>query len=247
MIRFTNYKFAFWLICCQLNFIVGISYLSAQNTTQEKAIHTAYTQDKISGTQTQLEKLNRELDVAFKTIDNPFNRYWLSYGLYNQALLAGIQEDENKAESLVDRSIELLNPLRKDAESLALLSLAQGYSTQFKGYFALMRIGRNAVLNAQQAAVLNPKSLRANLAVAINDFYTPKTFGGGKLTLEYLNNAMKATTLKPQDSLPNWGKPNVYELLVKYYRKNKQFNIAQDYLNQGLEEFPASELLQGLK
>jgi hypothetical protein len=110
-----------------------------------------------------------------------------------------------------------------------------------------MRIGRNAVLNAQQAAVLNPKSLRANLAVAINDFYTPKTFGGGKLTLEYLNNAMKATTPKPQDSLPNWGKPNVYELLVKYYRKNKQFNIAQDYLNQGLEEFPASELLQGLK
>ena len=46
--------------------------------------------------------------------DNTFNRYWLSYGLYNQALLAGIQEDEDRAEFLIDRAIELLNPFKDD-------------------------------------------------------------------------------------------------------------------------------------
>jgi hypothetical protein len=242
-----NYKWSPWVSLIVFTFLFGINNLRAQRGNPETVIQNGYLHGKRQGTQIQLELINQELDSIFEITGNTFNRYWLSYGLYNQALLAGIQEDDDKAEILVDRAIELLNPLKDDAESLALLSLEQGYSTQFKSYISLISIGRNAVLNAKRAAELNPRSLRANLALATNDFYTPKVFGGGKLTLQYLNNAIKELNTKPSDSLPTWGMPSVYELFYKYYIKNENESLAKYYLNQGLKEFPESKLLQGLK
>ena len=247
MILLVNYKLSFWIGLIQLYFVLGFTNLIAQNTTPETTIQNGYLQDKNQGSQTKLEHVNRELDSVYKSQDNIFNRYWLSYGLYNQALIAGLQKKDQQAVTLVDCAIELLTPLKEDAESLALLSLEQGYSTQFKGYLAMIRIGGNAVLNAQRAVAINPNSLRANLAIAINDFYTPKAFGGGKIALEYLNKAMEGLTIYPEDSLPRWGKPNVYELLIKYHKKKEQDSIALEYLTQALNEFPDSQLLQGMK
>ena len=242
-----KYQSPFWLLLIQTILLFGLKNLNAQNITPEKAISIAYNKDEKTGNQIQLERINQKLENIFKATDNTFNRYWLSYGLYNQALLAGIQKNEVRAEFLIDRAIELLNPLKEDSESLALLSLEQGYSTQFKGFFSTMSIGRNALLNALIAAELNPNSLRANFAVAINDFYTPKIFGGGKLTLQYLKKALKEENRDSLDSLPKWGKPSVYELLFKYHKKIKKDSIAQSFLRKGLMEFPESELLKGLK
>ena len=242
----SKYRSPFWLLLVQTFLLFGLKNLAAQNITPEKAIHIAYKKDEKTGNQIQLERINKELQNIFETTDNTFNRYWLSYGLYNQALLAGIQEDEDRAEFLIDRAIELLNPFKDDGESLALLSLEQGYSTQYKGFFSLMSIGRNAVLNALLAIELSPNSLRANFAVAINDFYTPKVFGGGRLTLKYLKKALKDENINSLDSLPKWGKPSVYELLFKYHKKIKKDSIAQSFLSKGLVEFPESELLKSL-
>ena len=242
-----KYKSHFWLLLVQTILLFGLNNLNAQNITPEKAISTAYNKDEKTGNQIHLESINQELENIFKSTDNTFNRYWLSYGLYNQALLAGIQENDVRAEFLIDRAIELLNPLKEDSESLALLSLEQGYSTQFKGFFSTMSMGRNALLNALLAAELSPNSLRANFAVAINDFYTPKIFGGGKLTLQYLKKALKEENVDSSDSLPKWGKPSVYELLFKYHKEIKKDSTAQSFLRKGLMEFPESELLKGLK
>jgi len=242
-----KYKSPFWLLLVQTILLFGLKNLNAQNITPEKAISIAYNKDEKTGNQNRLERTNQELENIFKATDNTFNRYWLSYGLYNQALLAGIQENQVQAEFLIDRAIELLNPLKDDGESLALLSLEQGYSTQFKGFFSTMSIGRNAVLNALLASELSPNSLRANFAVAINDFYTPKIFGGGKLTLQYLKKALKEENIDSLDSLPKWGKPSVYELLFKYHKKIKKDSTAKSFLKKGLMEFPESELLKGLK
>ena len=242
-----KYKSPFWLLLVQTILLFGLKNLNAQNITPEKAISIAYNKDEKTGNQNRLERTNQELENIFKATDNTFNRYWLSYGLYNQALLAGIQENDIRAEFLIDRAIELLNPLKEDSESLALLSLEQGYSTQFKGFFSTMSIGRNALLNALIAAELNPNSLRANFAVAINDFYTPKIFGGGKLTLQYLKKALKEENVDSSDSLPKWGKPSVYELLFKYHKEIKKDSTAQSFLRKGLMEFPENELLKGLK
>ena len=230
-----------------LLFLLCFSPVLGQNPTPEAAIQLAFQQSKTQQTQSPLVKHNTMLEQTFEKEDNNFNRYWLSYGLYNQALIADRLEDKKAAEELIDRAIELLKPLEEDAESQALLALQLGYSTRFKSYWSMMSLGRAAYQRAERAVALAPTNMRTNLALAINDFYTPKVFGGGKKVETHLKKALQAPNPSASVTTPTWGKPNVYELLVKYYQKNKQQTQAQNFLNQGLSEFPNSELLLSLK
>lgn len=230
-----------------LLFLLCFSPVLGQNPTPEAAIQLAFQQSKTQQTQSPLVKHNTMLEQTFEKEDNNFNRYWLSYGLYNQALIADRLEDKKAAEELIDRAIELLKPLEEDAESQALLALQLGYSTRFKSYWSMMSLGRAAYQRAERAVALAPTNMRTNLALAINDFYTPKVFGGGKKVETHLKKALQAPNPSASVTTPTWGKPNVYELLVKYYQKNKQQTQAQNFLNQGLNEFPNSELLLSLK
>lgn len=229
-----------------LLFLLCFSPVLGQNPTPEAAIQLAFQQSKTQQTQSPLVKHNTMLEQTFEKEDNNFNRYWLSYGLYNQALIADRLEDKKAAEELIDRAIELLKPLEEDAESQALLALQLGYSTRFKSYWSMMSLGRAAYHRAERAVALAPTNMRTNLALAINDFYTPKVFGGGKKVETHLKKALQAPNPSASVTTPTWGKPNVYELLVKYYQKNKQQTQAQNFLNQGLNEFPNSELLLSL-
>ena len=230
-----------------LLFLLCFTPVLGQNPTPEAAIQLAFQQSKTQQTQSPLVKHNTMLEQTFEKEDNNFNRYWLSYGLYNQALIADRLEDKKAAEELIDRAIELLKPLEEDAESQALLALQLGYSTRFKSYWSMMSLGRAAYHRAERAVALAPTNMRTNLALAINDFYTPKVFGGGKKVETHLKKALQAPNPSASVTTPTWGKPNVYELLVKYYQKNKQQTQAQNFLNQGLSEFPNSELLLSLK
>lgn len=230
-----------------LVFLLCFSPVLGQNPTPEAAIQLAFQQSKTQQTQSPLVKHNTMLEQTFEKEDNNFNRYWLSYGLYNQALIADRLEDMKAAEELIDRAIELLKPLEEDAESQALLALQLGYSTRFKSYWSMISLGRAAYQRAERAVALAPTNMRTNLALAINDFYTPKVFGGGKKVETHLKKALQAPNPSASVTTPTWGKPNVYELLVKYYQKNKQQTQAQNFLNQGLNEFPNSELLLSLK
>ena len=223
---------------------LGLANVQAQTSTTEAAIHKAYVLDKTQGNQSQLKNINQNLEKTFNQQDTNSNRYWLSYGLYNQALIADFQNDKKLAESLIDRAIALLKSLENDAEAQALMAIQMGYSIRFKSYWAMMNLGRKASFHANRAVELNPNSIRTNLAVAINDFYTPKAFGGGKRVENSLKKALEVT---PSKGSPTWGKVLVYELLVKHYRKLKHDQIAQDYLSHGLAEFPESELLLELK
>lgn len=230
-----------------LAFLMWFTPVLGQVSTPEVAIQLAFHQSKTQAVQDPLIQRNNALDKAFQEEDTNFNRYWLSYGLYNQALIADRLEDKKAAEELIDQAIELLNPLEEDPESQALLALQLGFSTRFKSYWSMISLGRNAYQRAERAVALAPTNMRTNLALAINDFYTPKVFGGGKKVETHLIKALQATSPSASDTSPTWGKPNVYELLFKYYQKNEQQTKAQNYLNQGLSEFPDSELLLSLK
>ena len=110
-----------------------------------------------------------------------------------------------------------------------------------------MKLGRDSRFHAERALDLNPKNLRANLAFAINDFYTPKVFGGGKKVEQFLKMAIELPKDSNTESFPTWGKEQVYELLIKYYLQNKDSIIAKDYVDKGLLEFPKSQLLLSFK
>ena len=230
-----------------LVFLLWFIPVLGQVPTPEAAIQLAFQQSKTQAVQDPLIQRNNALNKAFQEEDNNFNRYWLSYGLYNQALIADRLEDKKAAEELIDRAIELLNPLEEDPESQALLALQLGYSTRFKSYWSMISLGRNAYQRAERAVALAPTNMRTNLALAINDFYTPKVFGRGKKVETHLKKALQAPNPSASVTSPTWGKPNVYELLVKYYQKNKQQTQAQNFLDQGLREFPNSELLLSFK
>lgn len=230
-----------------LLFLFSFSLSRGQTPSPEEALTRAFSHSKTQKAQTPLQEVTASLEKAFQKEDNRFNRYWLSFGLYYQALFADSLEDIATAENLIDRAISLLKPLANDAESQALLSLQLGYSTRFKSYWSMISLGRAAYMHAEKAVALAPDNLRANLALALTDFYTPKMFGGGKKVVPHLTKALQAPSPEASSQLPRWGKPMVYELLVKYYQKNDQDLTAQNYLNQGLSEFPESELLLSLQ
>lgn len=221
--------------------------LNGQNITPEADINRAYEESKKQSMQNPLQEVNIDLEKAYQSEDNTYNRYWFSYGLYNQSLIADGLGDSAAAEQMIDRAIELLKPLKEDAESQALLALELGYSTRFKSYWSMISLGRNAYRCAERAVLLDPDNLRTNLALAINDFFTPKIFGGGKKVERHLKKALQAPISQVSELVPNWGKPNVYELLVKYYRKNNKQAQAQEALKNGLFEFPQNALLLALK
>lgn len=230
-----------------LFYLLWLTPFFGQYATPETAIKKAFQESQLQKTQTPLQALNITLEKACQSEYNSFNRYWYSYGLYNQALIADELDDKEAAEQLVDRAIELLESLREDAESQALLALELGYSTRFKSYWSMISLGRNAYQRAELAVALAPANLRTNLSLAITDFFTPKVFGGGKKVESLLLSALHAPRPSASDITPQWGKPNVYELFVKYYRKNNQPSKAQKYLNEGLREFPKNKLLLALK
>ena len=146
-----------------LLFLLWFTPVLGQNPTPEAAIQLAFQQSKTQQTQSPLVKHNTMLEQTFEKEDNNFNRYWLSYGLYNQALIADRLEDKKAAEELIDRAIELLKPLEEDAESQALLALQLGYSTRFKSYWSMMSLGRAAYHRAERAVALAPTKDRKSV------------------------------------------------------------------------------------
>jgi tetratricopeptide (TPR) repeat protein len=102
--------------------------------------------------------------------------------------------------------------------------------------------------NAKKAIELNPKNIRAYLALGIYDYYTPKMYGGMKITEENLKKAVALTEkIDPNPFAPDWGKADAYLYLVKFYNYEKKFDDAKKYLDEGLKLFPNFELLKKMK
>ena len=111
----------------------------------------------------------------------------------------------------------------------------------------MMNLGQDSKEYAKKALETNANNLRAYYALALNNFYTPKVFGGGSEVEFYLKKALSLTETTKTENKPSWGKESVYELLIKHYQKEEKGSFATKYLIEGLELFPYSKLLKGLK
>lgn len=233
------------LLCISLT---GISPQNQEKKSLQYAIEQAFTTCITTKSDQPLEEMVTALTSAFEQEDTISTRYWLSYAYYYQALFAGeINKNEKRAEPLIDTATSLLKPSNTDSESLALLSLQTGYSIRFKSYFSMMNLGQDSKEYAKKALEINANNLRAYYALALNNFYTPKVFGGGSEVEFYLKKALSLTETTKTENQPSWGKESVYELLIKHYQKEEKGNLATKYLTEGLELFPDSKLLKGLK
>ena len=237
-------KLIFLLLC------ISLKVISPQNQEKKSLqylLEEAFTTCITTKSDQPLEEMVTILTSDLEQEDTISTRYWLSYAYYYQALFTGeINKNEKSAERLVDIAISLLKPSDKDSESLALLSLQTGYSIRFKSYFSMMNLGQDSKEYAKRALETNANNLRAYYAIALNNFYTPKIFGGGSDVEFYLKKALSLTETTKDENQPSWGKESVYELLVKHYQKEEKGSLANKYLTEGLELYPDSKLLKVL-
>jgi pentatricopeptide repeat protein len=94
---------------------------------------------------------------------------------------------------------------------------------------------------------IDATNIRGYYVFANNDFYTPEKYGGGKEAEEYL---LKAIALPAQniknEYLPSWGMEESYEILIRLYIQNENWDLAKKYFQEGIGDFPESYAINQL-
>jgi len=213
----------------------------------QDSIYQCFVTCLITANDDPLQRMQSKLTTIHKTNPSHIVTYWRAYTQYYLAIFLSQQNEKDAAEQAIDTGITWLdNNESKNAEDHALLALMKGFSIQFKGMRSVF-ISSEIKSHIKKAISLDPENIRVLFVAGNNDFYTPKLFGGGKNTESYLRKAIHASDQKlPNPYLPSWGKKKAYELLVKYYAKEKDWPKAKSALQDALSLFPEDYTLQKL-
>ncbi|GAA4009908.1 hypothetical protein GCM10022408_22600 [Hymenobacter fastidiosus] len=192
-----------------------------------------------------LQQLARALDELRAKKPNPYLSYWGAFAQYHLYFRAG--QHKQQAEAALQKGMALLEDLpAKTAEHYALLSLLQGLNLEFASFLTVAFKAGTVKENAEKAVALAPDNLRARYARGINDYYTPKQYGGGKVAIEHFKKAIAAPD-KPDANpyAPNWGKPDAYWYLAQAYKAAGQTEQARTTATEGLSKYPQHSKLKG--
>ncbi|BDD12302.1 hypothetical protein FUAX_47340 (plasmid) [Fulvitalea axinellae] len=175
--------------------------------------------------------------------------YWYAYALYRRAITEMAVKNEKRTEKLNDQAIELMEGIkRKSSEDYALLATVTNYSLAFTSFFSAPFKSKKAVNYADDALALDKENLRAYLMKGVNDFYTPKRFGGGKHTVEYLE---KAISLPDKSATgpyaPTWGKSEAYWYLIRFYWKEGEKKKAKEAVTKASGLYPNDVLIRNMR
>lgn len=243
--------FTFVLIILFVNFNASAEvYQSVDDSVlynvQEK-IYSAFLNSFEKQSMDGLETIEQQL----QNIDeqNKIVNYWIAYTNYYQSIYQITMGNKKGSEKSINEGIDELKKIKnKSSDDYALLSMLQGFSTQFSSGSQTAKIGYKAKENAQKAIEMDKKNVRAWYVAASNNAYAPKAFGGGTKVEEYLK---KALALEEQNInnpyLPTWGKKEAYRLLVGFYMKQERYKDAKKVLSEGLEKYPDNYMLNQYK
>lgn len=211
-------------------------------------IYNAFVNKLISPENDELNQLSNELEQLYITNDQNLILYWQSYLQFYSSVYYLKQSNKKAAEKEIDKGINCLKNMKnKNSEDYALLSMLQGFSIQFKAARAMF-IGPETKENAKKAMALDSANLRAYYVYASNDFYTPKKYGGGKEAEKHLLKAISLPDQKVKNEyLPNWGKEESYEMLIRIYIKKEKWDLARKYFHEGIKEYPDSYTIHQLE
>lgn len=193
-----------------------------------------------------LQLMAKALTELQTTKPNAYLSYWSAYTQYHLYFRA-VQNKAQAEEHLVKGIALLEDAPAKTAEHYALLSLLQGLNLQYANFLTVVFKANTAKDNAEKAVALAPDNLRAHYAKGVNDFHTPKQYGGGKVAVAHLKKAIAAPEKPdPNPYAPNWGKADAYCYLAQAYQAAGQLDLARKYATEGLSKYPNHGRLKGL-
>ncbi len=201
-----------------------------------KAFDLAFAEKDPSG----LDKIKNNLDALSQKRNLRILTYWKAYWGYYKAIYFYANKQEKESEALVDEYIKSLETIEnKTAEDYALLALIRGFSIQFKSFIRAPFISSKAASDLKKATELDPENPRVFYVKASSDFYTPKTFGGGKKTEELLTKALALPAQKISNAtLPSWGHEEAYEMLLRYYIREGMKEKALKIYSEASTKYP---------
>ncbi len=213
----------------------------------QNKIYKAFVQSIILQNNKPLVELSNKLENLYKNNSQNLILYWQSYLQFYSSIYYLKNDDKKTAEKEIDKGIDWMeNMNRKNSEDYALLAMLQGFGIQFKGMRAMFIAG-DTKKNVKTAIALDSANLRAYYVYANNDFYTPEKYGGGKEVEKYLLKALSLPSQKIKNNyLPSWGKEESYELLIRFYIRTENYNLAKKYFRQAITKYPDSYLLNKL-
>ncbi len=193
---------------------------------KEKKVY--YLDDKIS----EIDK-DDKMKKSYKT-------YWKTYLYYYKSLFyKNSLSKDDEASKYIDLAIFEIENNLKTTEDYALYATCLSFSIQFANMTQLSRISSKVEENANKALELNNKNIRAYLVLASHNFYTPKMFGGMTKVEE---NAIKGiacpNSLSNDYYEPYWGKPRLFEILIKFYENEKRNDEALKIKQLAKKDFP---------
>lgn len=213
----------------------------------EKKIYVAFINSIINKNNSGLNEIENKLEVLNKEKKQNIIKYWIAYLKHNQAVFYLTIKDRKNSEKKIDEGIYIMENInKKNSEDYALLAKLLSFSIQFKGMKAPI-ISRRVKESGNLAISLDSMNLRAYQVLGINNFYTPKQFGGGKLVEKYLNKAISLPNQKIENKyLPSWGKDGAYEYLIRFYIRIKDWDKAKRYYKEAISLYPKNYMLNKL-
>lgn len=205
----------------------------------QQKIYAAFVQSLMTQSTATLDKIELKLADIHQREQHRIVAYWIGYLQYYKSIYFLKNEDSKTAEKEIEKGIKVVKAIDdKNSEELALLSMLQSFSIQFKGMGAIF-LSKSCKKYVKKAIKLDPENLRAYYVYASNDFYTPEQYGGGKEVETYLLKAIALPAQKMKSPyLPSWGGEQAYEMLVKHYYKKNDLDQAKKYLNEGISKYP---------
>lgn len=219
------------------------------NGIQDSILHAFYT-DMGTRRDVALPMLRDALTSALKTSSisqEQLLTYWLSYAQYYSAIYYMQTQQPAKASAAIDDGIARLEGcVQKGSEEYALLARLQGIGMAYAGPKA-PTMSRQMVENGARAIELDTENVRAYTVAAINDYFTPKAFGGRRKAKAYLEKALTLSTQRVKsDFQPSWGREEAFEYLLRYLLEEEKGTGAAELYDKAIQEFPNSYMIRSL-
>lgn len=217
----------------------------------QDTVHRAFYNDMSMQRDEALPKVIKALDAGMEGASKSKEQlltYWRSYARYYSAVYYMQTKQPAKASSVITEGIRLLqSEKQKGSEEYALLARLQGIALSFAGPRA-PQVAQEMVQNSANAIELDSSNVRAYVVAAINDYFTPKAFGGRQRTKEYLTKALMYPVQRiGGDYMPSWGREEAYEYLLRYTLEEENGKGIAALYEKAIQEFPNSYMIRSLE